>query len=252
MILLSLFAFLAGIVTILSPCILPILPIILTSTIGGQVSKSRPFGVVLGFVLSFTFFTLFLSSLVRFSGISADSLRLLSVFIIAGFGISLLIPSFQVFLERLFSKLTSLVPTGNTSPGFLSGLLIGISLGLLWTPCVGPILASVISLAISGEVTMDAFIITFFYSLGTAIPMFIIMISGQQAIRRVPWLLTNTVNIQKAFGVLMVITAVGIFFQVDKRFQVFILETFPQYGTNLTKFEDNEGVRKQLQQMRSP
>src|SRR3989344_8249270 len=114
MILLSLFAFLAGIVTILSPCILPILPIILTSTIGGQVSKLRPLGVVLGFVLSFTFFTLFLSSIVRLSGISVDSLRLLSVFIIAGFGISLLIPSFQVLLERLFSKLTSLVPTGNT------------------------------------------------------------------------------------------------------------------------------------------
>jgi len=250
MILLVAFAFLAGVITILSPCILPILPIILSSTIGGKDSgKSRPIGVVLGFVASFTFFTLFLSTIVRLSGISAGSLRFFSVVVIAGFGISLLIPRFQLLVEQLFSKLARFVPQGNTKTGFGPGLIIGLSVGLLWTPCVGPILASVISLAITGTVTLDAFIITFAYALGTAIPMFLIMLGGQNALRRVPWLLVNTANIQKAFGVLMIITALGIFTNVDRKFQTFILDKFPQYGVGLTKFEDNKRIREQLEKM---
>ncbi len=247
MILLICFAFLAGVVTILSPCILPILPIILSSTIGGkETGKARPTGVVIGFILSFTFFTLFLSTIVKISGISSDILRTISVFVIAGLGISFLIPRFQQIIEQLFSKLSRLLPRGNVKPGFGPGLLIGFSLGLLWTPCVGPILASVISLAISGTVTLDAFIITFAYSLGTAIPMFLIMIGGQTILRKVPWLLANTAQIQKAFGVLMIVTAVGIFYNVDRALQTYILTSFPQYGVGLTKFEDNESVQMEL------
>src|SRR3989344_6387176 len=96
MILLIIFAFLAGIVTILSPCILPILPIILSSSIGTtEIGKARPFGVIVGFILSFTFFTLFLSSIVKLIGIPAESLRVFSVVVIALFGTTMLIPKFQ-------------------------------------------------------------------------------------------------------------------------------------------------------------
>jgi cytochrome c-type biogenesis protein len=247
MILLIAFSFLAGIVTVLSPCILPILPIILTSSLGGlNIGKARPIGVVTGFVLSFTFFTLFLSTVVRLSGIPADSLRLISVLVIASFGLSLLIPQFQIIVERLFSRLASLMPSNQNRKGFGGGLLIGFSVGLLWTPCVGPILASVISLAITEAVTFDAFLITLAYSLGTAIPMFLIMLGGQNALRRTPWLLANLNTIQKIFGVLMILTAIGIFFNIDRKFQTYILNTFPQYGVELTKIEDNQLIRDQL------
>ncbi len=247
MILLISFAFLAGIITVLSPCILPILPIVLSSSIGGQnIGKSRPMGVIIGFVLSFTFFTLFLSTIVRLSGISADSLRLVSVFVIASFGVSLLIPKFQLIVEQLFSKLAGFMPNNQNRSGFGGGLIIGFSVGLLWTPCVGPILASVISLAITGTVTFDAFLITLAYALGTSIPMFLIIIGGQNALRRVPWLLSNLGTIQKLFGVLMILTAIGIFFNIDRRFQSFIINKFPQYGAGLIRFEDNELIKKQL------
>src|SRR3989338_9984110 len=220
MILLIAFVFLAGIITVLSPCILPILPIILTSSIGGvNTGKSRPMGVVIGFILSFTFFTLFLSTIVRLSGISADTLRFVSVFVVAGFGISLLIPQFQMLIERLFSKLAGFVPTSQNRSGFGGGLLIGFSVGLLWTPCVGPILASVISLAITGTVTLNSFFITLAYSVGTAIPMFGIMLGGNKLLQKVPWLLKNLNNIQKGFGVLMIITAIGIYNNYDRKFQ---------------------------------
>ena len=247
MILLILFSFLAGIITVLSPCILPILPIILSSSVGGvNTGKAKNLGVIFGFILSFTFFTLFLSTLVRISGISADFLRLVSIVIIGGFGVSLLTPKFQVFLETILSKLSRFTPNMQNKQGLGGGLLIGFSIGLLWTPCVGPILASVISLALTGTVTLDAFLITLAYSLGTAIPMFLIMICGQGALKRVPWLTANLVTIQKVFGVFMIITALGIYFGVDRKFQTFILNTFPNYGTGLTKLEDNELVRKQI------
>lgn len=252
MILLSIFAFFAGIVTVLSPCILPILPIVLSSSIGGvNTGKGRPIGVAVGFIASFTFFTLFLSTLVRVIGVSPTILRTLSVFVIAGFGISLLIPSFQTLIELLFSNLSRFLPRGNKEAGFFPGFVIGLSLGLLWTPCVGPILASVISLALSGSVSGDAIIITFFYALGTAIPLFLIMQGGQSAIKKVPWLVRNTIIIQKAFGVLMILTAIGIYTNVDRTFQTYILKSFPQYGTGLTQFENNDLIKKQLNALRN-
>lgn len=253
MTLLLLFAFLAGIVTVLSPCILPILPIVLSSGItGDHTSKSRPLGVVVGFILSFTIFTLFLSTLVRISGIPASSLRILSVVIIAGFGISLLIPKFQVLLEQLFSKLSQFAPKNQKRTGFFGGLLVGFSLGLLWTPCVGPILASVISLAITGTVTFSAFLITLAYSTGTALPMLAIMWSGRTLLQRVPWLLANTRKIQKAFGILMILTAMAILTNFDRSFQTFILKTFPQYGIGLTQFEDKSYIQDALEKLNKP
>jgi len=232
MALLVLFAFLAGIVTILSPCILPVLPIMLSSSVDA-LGKRRPFGVVVGFVLSFTFFTLFLSTLVRISGLPANALRLVSIFVLAIFGLTLVVPRFQLKIEQMFAGLIKFAPKNQKQTGFRGGLVVGLSLGLLWTPCVGPILASVISLAITGTVNAQAAVMILAYSLGTAIPMFIIMQTGSEALKKVPWLVKNTAKIQKAFGVLMVLTSIGILFNVDRRFQTWVLQAFPKYGVGL-------------------
>src|SRR3989344_149406 len=251
MIALAVFAFIAGIVTILSPCILPILPVILSSSVDTS-GKKRPFGIVLGFILSFTFFTLFLSTIVKISGIPSDFLRNLSVAIVLFFGLSLLIPKYQIILEKLFLKIAVFVPSGYRKTGITGGFLIGLSLGLLWSPCVGPILASVISLAIAGSVTLNAFFITFAFSLGTAIPMFLIMLGGQNVLKKVPWLLSNSANVQKIFGIVMVLTAFAIFFNFDRKFQSFIINKFPNYGVGLTKIENNNFVHNELSKLNAP
>lgn len=243
MIILILFSFLAGLVTILSPCILPILPIVLTGSLGG--GKSRPYGVVTGFVASFTFFTLFLSTLVRILGISADILRSISIIVILVFGLSLVLPGFQGIVEKLFSGLASRTPTSSGN-GFGGGLVLGLSLGLLWTPCVGPILASVISLSLTGSITLSTFAIILAYSLGTALPMLLIIHSGRSLLQRHPWLLQNSAKIQRGFGVLMLLVAIGIYFNFDRKFQAFILDKFPSYGTGLTQLEDNTLVQNLL------
>ncbi len=247
MVLLVLFAFIGGIVTILSPCILPVLPIILSSSLAG--GRKRPLGVVTGFVLSFTFFTLFLTSIVKWLGIPADALRQVSILVIFVFGWSLLIPLFQTWIEKLFGRLTQLAPKQQSNSGFGGGVLIGASIGLLWTPCVGPILASVISLALTGSVSGSAALITFAYALGTALPMLAIVWGGNNLLAKRPWLVANTRKIQQVFGLIMILTAIGIYFNIDRKFQSFVLGQFPSYGVGLTKFEDNSLVKQELEKL---
>lgn len=229
MLFLILFAFLGGIVTILSPCILPILPIVLSGGITG--GKKRPLEIIAGFIISFTFFTLFLSSIVRATGISADALRIVAVLVIAFFGASLV-------LGKEFFKVAFVPKTTN-------GFFLGASLGLVWTPCVGPILASIITLAATATVGIDAVIVTLAYATGTAIPMLAVLYGGRKFVKTSP-------NIQKAFGILMIVTALAIFFNWDRKFQAYILTKFPNYGANLTKFEDNDMVKKALKDMKEP
>lgn len=251
MTILVLFAFLAGVVTILSPCILPILPIVLSGSLTG--GKGRPLGIITGFILSFTFFTLFLSTIVRVTGISADAVRQISVLTIFTFGLSLIVPQFRRLMEGLFSKLaaTGKSKQSTVKQDFTGGIAVGLSLGLVWAPCVGPILASVITLALTGTVTASAFIVTLAYSIGTAIPMLAITYGGRNLLSRIPWLTSHTDQIQKTFGVLMIITAIAIFFNWDRKFQTYILSTFPNYGVGLTKFEDNPLVKKALESFNS-
>lgn len=247
MLLLVFYAFIAGIVTILSPCILPVLPIVLSGSVGG--GKQKPFGVISGFILSFTLFTLFLTAIVQATGISSDALRTVSIIIVALFGTTLFLPQFQVLTERLFSKVSGLLPVGKTGTGFTGGFLIGLSLGLVWTPCVGPILASVISLALTGSVNGAAFFITLAYAVGTSIPLLAITYGGRNLLQKVPWLLNRSGQVQAVFGVIMVLTAAGMFFNLDRKFQTYILTAFPQYGTGLTKIEENAAVQEQLKQI---
>ena len=245
-----LFAFLAGLVTVLSPCILPVLPIVLSSSVGGLESgRARPLGVVTGFIASFTFFTLFLSAIVQTTRISPDTLRLFAVIIVAGFGITLLIPELMVRMESFFSRIANIAPQGITRTGFLSGVFVGLSLGLLWTPCVGPILASVITLAISGSVTFETLLITLAFAFGTSIPMLAIMWGGKTLLRKVPWLMANLKRIQTGFGIFMVLTAFAILFDLDRSFQSWFLDTFPQYGESLSSFEDIEPVKDQIDRL---
>jgi methionine-R-sulfoxide reductase len=244
MLVLPFFAFLSGIVTILSPCILPVLPLVLSGSVGG---KRKPVGVVLGFVLSFSLFTLILSTLVQALQISAQTMRMAAILIIILFGFVLLIPKLQEKFELAASRLVSQKQNKQRN-GLTGGILLGASLGLLWTPCVGPIMASVISLAISQQVDGGSAVIVLSYSLGTSIPMFGIMLGGRNLIKRFPGLSKNTGRIQRVFGILMIIVGLSLYFGLDRKFQTLILKTFPSYGSSITAIEENKFIERALQQ----
>jgi cytochrome c biogenesis protein CcdA/thiol-disulfide isomerase/thioredoxin len=250
MVLLAIFAFIAGIVTILSPCILPVLPILLSGSVNSN--KNKAFGIVAGFVISFSFITLFFSSVVRALDIPGDFLRIISIVIIFLLGVTLLIPQFQAKSELLFAKIANLIPTRQTNSNFIGGVILGLGLGVIWTPCVGPILASVITLAAASQVTLTSVVITLAYSLGTAIPMLIVIQTGGQLLNNHPWLRKSSGTIQKVFGLVMIFVSIMIYFNLDRQFQTFILSTFPKYGSGLTQIENNDKVKQELNKLQGP
>ena len=247
MTILAFFAFLSGIVTILSPCILPVLPIVLTGSIGG---KSKPLGIVAGFIFSFSLFTLALSALVQTLKIPPEALRLSAVAIIVIFGLVLTVPPLQMLFEGFISRFVG-KKSFSGGNGFAGGVVTGISLSLLWTPCVGPIMASVISLAVSRQVDGGSVVIILAYSAGTALPMFAVMAGGRKLLSRFPRLNPNTAKIQRAFGIIMIIAGLAVGFGADRRFQSLVLDIFPRYGSGLTVLEQGKAVQEALDKRRS-
>lgn len=243
MLVLTFFALLSGVITILSPCILPVLPIVLSGSVGG---RSKPLGIVTGFIASFSLFTLTLSFIVQTFNLSPQSLRTFAVVVITLFGIILVIPKLQLYFEVLVSKVIKKQPKSNKS-GFFGGVIVGTSLGLIWTPCVGPIMASVITLAISQNVDGGAVIIVLAYSLGTSIPMLGIMLGGRSLLNRFPKLVQNSGRVQRIFGVVMIVTGLSIGIGLDRQFQSFILNTFPEYGHSITAIENSEFIERELE-----
>jgi cytochrome c biogenesis protein CcdA/thiol-disulfide isomerase/thioredoxin len=254
MVILLAFAFVSGVITILSPCILPVLPIVLSGSVG--YGRTRPFGVVTGFVVTFTIFTLALTSIVHALGLPVDTLRYVAVVLLVLLGFVMLIPKLHTGFEQLTSKISSrfsMVRGGSAGAdgegrtGFWAGIPVGFSLGVVWTPCVGPIMASVISLALTRSVDSGAVLITLAYTLGTSLPMLAIMLGGRTLLNRVPGLTRNMSKIQRGFGIVMIVLGVAIGFGWDRQFQNAVLRAFPSYGTGLTSIENMKPVRGALE-----
>ncbi len=234
------FAFLAGVITVLSPCVLPLLPVILgTAT---QEGKARPIGLIIGFVGTFTAATLALSFLVRALGVPPDLNRVLAGSVLILLGLVLAIPQLHLGFERLAGALASRAPTGGPSSGFGGGLAVGAGLGLAWSPCVGPIMASVITLALNQQVNIGAVAVTLAFSLGTALPMAAIMLGGRQLVRRLGWFQANASRIQQVLGIILVLTGLAIFLGWDRQIQILLLTWFPDWELALTGWEPRPGA----------
>ena len=111
---------------------------------------------------------------------------------------------------------------------------MGLSLGLIWTPCVGPIMASVISLALTQKVDGGTIFVTLAYTAGTAIPMLAVMIGGRALIAKAPALSRNVGTIQRVFGAVMILMGVALAFQWDRQIQTAILRAFPSVRSGAT------------------
>jgi cytochrome c biogenesis protein CcdA len=232
---LFLFSILAGIVTIAGPCILPLLPIILgTSTV--KAHPARPLTIILGFILTFSIFAILFAAFGTVLGLSAETFRVLATVIIALFGVMLLFPKLQ---ETIFAKLqpllTRITPKANLANGKLwSGFLLGASLGIVWTPCAGPILGSILTLVASKQNLVQAGALLIGYAFGAGIPMLAIAYGGQAAVARVRSLTTYTATIQRAFGLLIILVAIGIYTGVDRSLQAWFVLHAPWLFPNLT------------------
>ena len=203
MIVLLLFAFLAGAGTALSPCVLPVLPALLATA--GAGGRRRPLGVVLGLSVTFTVTIVGIAKVVGGVGLGSDPLRLLAVLVLLGAGVALMVPAVGDRLEARLSRLAAFGPR-NSGDGFASGLVVGAALGFVYTPCAGPILAAVISVsAASGRSVAVAIA----YSAGSAVVLLALALGGRSLFDRVR-AAGRGPALQRALGAVMVITAVAI------------------------------------------
>ncbi len=238
------FAFLAGLVTILAPCIWPILPIILSSSVASKGHK-RPLGITLGIMLSFGFFTLAISYLVKIFHFDPNSLRVVAVFVIGFLGLTMVVPSLSRAVEGFISRLSSYFgQRSKQGSGFGAGFLTGLSLGIVWSPCAGPILAAIATLAATGKVTFTVVLVTAAYVIGVGIPLFIFAYGGQRVITRTRFLSAHLGKIQQGFGVIIILAAVAIYTNYDRYIETRLLNAFPQFTLN--GFESDSAVTEQL------
>lgn len=242
------FAFLAGVFTILSPCVLPVLPALLSASIGG--GKQRPLGVVVGLILSFTFFTLALTAIVKQFGISANLLRQVAILLIGFFGFVMVLP----FLSNWFARATNSVANWGIriqlrkeaqQSGFFGGFILGGALGLIWTPCAGPILAAITTLVATQAITLKIVALTLSYSLGAGIPLLLIAYGGNKALASLPFLSRNSEIIRQFFGWIMILTAIALAFNLDVALQQRVLEYLPNI-----QIENNSRVQQELNKLR--
>src|SRR5919202_5257145 len=192
MVLLLLIGFLAGVVTAISPCVLPVLPILIA-----------------GVVLSFTVFTLTAAWIVDKLGLPDDFLRnaaLVLLFVVAA---TLLVPRLGELLERPFLPLTRRRPAGSGG-----GFVLGLSLGLVFVPCAGPIFSYVAVRAGSEHLNSKAVLLIVAYSLGAAVPMLLVALGGRGIAARLRGPL-----VRPALGVVMALAGVAIVFNLDTKAQ---------------------------------
>jgi cytochrome c biogenesis protein CcdA/thiol-disulfide isomerase/thioredoxin len=222
MLLLLIFGFVAGAATAVSPCVLPVLPIVLAG--GASGGRRRPLGIVVGLTATFTASVVFLSYVISALGLPDDLVRYLAIVSLLVFGIVLVVPPLAARVEGWASRLAP-APKHREGEGFGTGLLHGGGLGLVYFPCAGPILTGVITTSASQDFSVERLAIALAYGAGTGLVLYALMLGGRRLTRP---LSRRSGHFQAAMGVVMVLVALAMFGDYDRRFQTFIADDLPQ------------------------
>jgi cytochrome c biogenesis protein CcdA/thiol-disulfide isomerase/thioredoxin len=224
----------AGVITAISPCVFPVLPILFAG--GGAGSRRRPVAIIAGLVTSFAIFTLFATWILNRLGLPQDLLRNLAIALLFLLAATLIFPQLGVLLERPLYFLSRRRTRSDLGGGFL----LGASLGLVFVPCAGPVLGAISANAARVHFGWRTVLVTVFYSLGAAVPMLAIALLGEDVTRR---LRASAVRMRLALGVVMALAALAIVFNADQKLQTW----FPGYTDFLqSKVERNSVANKEL------
>ena len=223
-------ALLAGLATVASPCVLPVLPFLLGAGVDTS-ARRRPLLIVAGFVLSFSAFALALGAVSNAAQLAQETLRSGAIVLLGVSGVLRIWPRpWDLFIDRVRSLLARLRgphAAAGAVPRQGGAFVLGLSLGAVWTPCAGPVLASILALVVGAHDPVRAVRLVGLYALGAALPMLALVHGGQALVRRVRSVARHAVALQRVFGVLVLASAAAIWFGVDTQIAARVPSIFP-------------------------
>jgi cytochrome c biogenesis protein CcdA/thiol-disulfide isomerase/thioredoxin len=249
MLLLMAFALLAGAGTAVTPCVLPVLPALLSASAAG--GRRRPFGIVLGLAATFTVAIVALAQLVRGVGLASGAARDLAIAALVVFGMAMLFPSLAARLQAPLSRLARFGPR-TRGTGFWSGLGVGAALGFVCAPCAGPILAAVTAVSASSGPSARVVAVAISYAIGLAAVMLLYGLGSRAVVARIRRV-GRGLLIERAMGVVLILTAVVMAANLDVRFEEALARdaSLPAFLVDPTRaLENSSAVRHRLASLR--
>lgn len=228
---------LGGLITGISPCVLPVLPVILLSAgaqgarggggepDGGLASRFHPYLVVTGLVVSFTVFTLLGSTLLSLLHLPQDLIRWVGIIMLALIGLGMMVPRVMEVLERPFARFQRFGGSKNPSNGFLLGLVLGAA----YVPCAGPVLAAVAVAGATGRIGVDTVALALSFAVGTAIPLLAFALAGRGITERIRAFRNRQRAIRITAGVVMLGLSVALVLDAPAALQ----RRLPDYTASL-------------------
>lgn len=226
-------ALLAGILSILSPCVWPLVPIVMSSAANS--GRSGPIFLALGLSTSFAVAGTLLSFVLLNLGLNPDAFRYVAAALLIFVALTLLIKPLNEWMTNGLSRFTSRFDTGGGGTGSAIGQFgVGALLGLVWLPCVGPTLGAAIALASVGQDMGIAFIVMFTFGIGTAATLLVAaFLSGKLIAKLRPGMMQGAGRGKKVLGLLLLILGVMVFVGFDKVLEAWALGILPDWATSL-------------------
>lgn len=226
----------AGTLSTLSPCVLPLIPILLGTAVAAH--RLGPYALAAGLSLSFAVVGIFLASIGASLGLDQTVFRNVAAVLLIGFALVLLSSRLQ---ERFAGAASGLSGAGNNllakvSLDGLSGqFVLGLLLGVVWSPCVGPTLGAAITLASQGQDIGRVSVVMLLFGIGAGLPLVLIGLLSRQALGRVRNKLLAAGKLGKQIlGGVMLALGVLILTGADKAFEAWVLNVAPDWLVNLT------------------
>lgn len=227
-------AFAAGLLTVAAPCVLPLLPVVLGATAAGG-PGARPVFIAAGFALSFTLLALVFGSVQHLLGLEQQTVRNLGAGLLVVFGLCMVWPgAFQRLSIACGGLLNRVSQVGDRAgPGWAGGILVGVSLGAIWTPCAGPVLATILTLVATQSSWAASAGLLALYALGAALPMLGIAYGGQWALARVRILSGHSHRLQQGMGVVIATVGLLTLLQYDTLVTLWLSDFYPALAPSL-------------------
>lgn len=229
-------SFLAGVLSVLSPCVLPLVPILVGTALNTH--RYGPYALALGLAISFTAVGVFIATVGTSIGIDQEVFRNIAAVLLITFGIVLLSSALQ---EKFASVTAGISGSGNyllskVSTDSLSGqFLLGLLLGIVWSPCVGPVLGATITLASQGASLGHVTFVMALFGLGAGLPLILLGLLSRQAMMRFRNKLFVAGKIGKRIlGIILLLVGLLIITGLDKQFEALVVSASPDWLISLT------------------